>query len=119
MARYVDGYVLPIPRKHVETYRKIAQAAGRIWREHGALSYTESMGDDVKPGKLTSFPQAVKLRKGEVVWLSWAMYKNRAHRDRVNKKVLADPRLEAMAKEPFPFDMKRMVMGGFDVIVDL
>jgi uncharacterized protein YbaA (DUF1428 family) len=93
---------------------------GRIWREHGALSYTESMGDDVKPGKLTSFPQAVKLRKGEVVWLSWATYKNRAHRDRVNRNAMKDPRVaKMMDPKKFPFDGKRMFFGGFKVAIDL
>ena len=83
---YVDGFVVPVPRKNVEKYKQIARKMGRIWREHGALSYTESMGDDVKPGKVTSFPQAVKLKKGEVVWLSWAMYKNRAEVRRLRGK---------------------------------
>ena len=117
---YVDGFVVPVPRKNVQKYKQIARRMGRIWREHGALSYTESMGDDVKPGKVTSFPQAVKLKKGEVVWLSWAMYKNRAHRDRVNKSAMKDPRVASMMDpKKFPFDGKRMFFGGFKVAIDL
>ena len=117
---YVDGFVVPVPKKNVQKYKQIARRMGRIWREHGALSYTESMGDDVKPGKLTSFPQAVKLRKGEVVWLSWATYKNRAHRDRVNRNAMKDPRVaEMMDPKKFPFDGKRMFFGGFKVAIDL
>ena len=117
---YVDGFVVPVPRKNVQKYKQIARRMGRIWREHGALSYTESMGDDVKPGKVTSFPQAVKLKKGEVVWLSWATYKNRAHRDRVNKSAMKDARVaKIMASRDMPFDMKRIFFGGFRVVVDL
>ena len=93
MARYVDGFVLPIPKKNVAAYRRIAQKAGKIWREHGALEYRECIGDDVKPGKLTSFPQSVKLKPDEVVWFSWIVYKSRTHRDRVNAKVMKDPRM--------------------------
>src|SRR6185312_9110574 len=91
--RYVDGFVLPVPRKNLAKYKKIAKACGKIWREHGAIDYVECMAEDVKPGKVTSFPQSVKLKKGEVVFFSWATYKSKSHRDRVMKKVMADPRL--------------------------
>ena len=93
MARYVDGFVLPIPKKNAAAYRRMAQKAGKIWREHGALEYVECIGDDVKPGKHTSFPQSVKLKPGEVVWFSFIVYKSRKHRDRVNAKVMKDPRV--------------------------
>jgi len=117
---YVDGFVVPVPKKNVAKYKAMARTMGRIWRQHGALSYVETMGDDVKPGKVTSFPQAVKLKKGEVVWLSWATYRNRAHRDRVNKNAMNDPRVAKMMNpRKFPFDGKRIFFGGFKVVVDL
>ena len=120
MARYVDGFVLPIPKKNAEAYRRMAQKAGKIWREHGALEYVECIGDDVKPGKHTSFPQSVKLKPGEVVWFSFIVFKSRKHRDRVNAKVMADPRIEGMmGPETMPFDGKRMIYGGFEARVDL
>jgi uncharacterized protein YbaA (DUF1428 family) len=120
MAHYVDGFVVPVPRKNLETYRKMARKAGRVWREHGALEYIECVGDDVKPGKSTSFPQAVKLKAGEVVVFSWIVYKSRAHRDAVNKKVMKDPRLaKMMDSKSMPFDVKRMAYGGFKVKVDV
>ena len=118
MARYVDGFVVPVPRKNVAAYRRMAQKAGRIWREHGALDFVECIADDVKPGKLTSFPQSVKLKPNETVMFSWITYKSRAHRDRVNKKVMADPRLnDMMDPKAMPFDGKRMIYGGFAVLV--
>ena len=120
MARYVDGFVLPVPKKNVEAYRRIAKAAGKVWKEHGALEYIECVADDVKTGKLTSFHQGVKLKAGEVVVFSWIVYKSRAHRDRVNKKVMADPRLnDMMTPNSMPFDAKRMIFGGFKPIVEL
>jgi uncharacterized protein YbaA (DUF1428 family) len=118
MGRYVDGFVLPIPKKNADAYRRIAQKAGRIWREHGALEYRECIADDVQPGKHTSFPQSVKLEPDEVVWFSWIVFKSRKHRDRVNAKVMQDPRL-AMDASTMPFDAKRMIYGGFEVRVDL
>lgn len=118
MGRYVDGFVLPIPKRNAEKYRRIAQKAGRIWREHGALEYVECIADDVKPGKHTSFPQSVKLKAGEVVWFSWIVFKSRKHRDRVNAKVMKDPRVAAMGPAAMPFDGKRMIYGGFRVLVD-
>jgi uncharacterized protein YbaA (DUF1428 family) len=120
MSRYVDGFVLPVPKKKIETYRRMARAAGKVWREHGALEFRECVADDVKPGKLTSFPRSVKLRKGETVFFSWIVYKSRAHRDRVNAKVLKDPRLAAMCgMQDMPFDAKRMIYGGFRILVDM
>ncbi|MGE0497210.1 MAG: DUF1428 domain-containing protein [Ramlibacter sp.] len=113
MASYVDGFLLAVPKAQSEAYRRLARKAGKIWMEHGALSYTECMADDVKPGKLTSFPQAVKLKADEVVWFSWITYKSRKQRDAVNKKVMADPRIQAMDPKTMPFDGKRMIWGGF------
>jgi uncharacterized protein YbaA (DUF1428 family) len=118
MALYVDGFVLPIPKKGAAAYRRIARKMGKIWREHGALEYRECIGEDVKPGKLTSFPQSVKLKPNEVVWFSWIVYKSRKHRDRVNAKVMADPRTQ-MDPSKMPFDGKRMIYGGFEISVDL
>jgi uncharacterized protein YbaA (DUF1428 family) len=118
MARYVDGFIVPVPRKKIADYRRVAKKAGRVWREHGALDFVECVADDVKPGKLTSFPQSVKLKSDEVVVFSWITYKSRAHRDRVNKKVMADPRLkDMMDMKAMPFDGKRMIFGGFSVLV--
>ncbi|MGH8622210.1 MAG: DUF1428 domain-containing protein, partial [Burkholderiales bacterium] len=118
-AQYVDGFVLPVPKKNVEAYRRMAQRAGKVWRDHGALEYRECVGDDVKPGKLTSFPQSVKLKPNETVVFSWIVYKSRAHRDGVNAKVMKDPRLaKMMDAKAMPFDVKRMVYGGFKILVD-
>jgi uncharacterized protein YbaA (DUF1428 family) len=120
MANYVDGFIIPIPKKKIAAYRQIARKAGKVWREHGALAYVESIADDVKVGKWTSFPRSVKLKSGEVVWFSWIVFKSRRHRDRVNAKVMKDPRLAGMmSPEAMPFDGKRMIYGGFKVMVDL
>jgi len=120
MARYVDGFILPVPKKNAEAYRRMARMAGKVWRDHGALEYIECIADDVKPGKLTSFPQSVKLKPGETVWFSWIVYKSRAHRDRVNAKVMKDPRLaQMMDPKAMPFDAKRMIFGGFKTMVEL
>ena len=120
MARYADGFVLPVPKRNVAAYRRLARKAGKIWLEHGALEYKECVANDVKPGKVTSFPQSVKLQRGEVVFFSWIVYRSRAHRDRVNAKVMADPRLSRMMDPAsMPFDGKRMIYGGFEVAVDL
>ena len=116
--RYVDGYVVPVPKKNLDAYRRMAQKAGKIWREHGALEVIECVADDVKPGKHTSFPQSVKLKPGETVIFSWIGYKSRAHRDRVNAKVMKDPRLASMMDpSAMPFDGKRMFWGGFKILV--
>lgn len=117
MAQYVDGFVLPIPKKNTAAYRRMATKAGKIWMEYGALEYRECIGDDVKPGKYTSFPQSVKLKKDEVVWFSWIVYKSRKHRDSVNAKVMKDPRILKMGPQNMPFDGKRMIWGGFKVVV--
>ncbi|WP_257447731.1 DUF1428 domain-containing protein [Archangium lipolyticum] len=118
--RYVDGFVLPVPKKNVQAYRRLARKAGKIWMEHGALEYIECVGDDVKPGKLTSFPQSVKLKPDETVVFSWIVYKSRAHRDRVNKKVMEDPRMATMMDPSAKIlDSKRMVYGGFKALVAL
>jgi uncharacterized protein YbaA (DUF1428 family) len=120
MARYVDGFVVPVPKKNLAAYRKLAQKAGKVWREHGALEYVECVGDDVKPGKVTSFPQSVKLKSGETVVFSWIVYKSRAQRDRVMAKVMKDPRLASMMDpKAMPFDGKRMFFGGFKVLLEL
>lgn len=120
MANYVDGYVVPVKKSRLDDYRRLARKAGKIWIEHGALEYSESIADDVSPGKVTSFPQAVKLKRGEVVVFSYIVYKSRAQRDRVNKKVMADPRLaDMMDPKAMPFDAQRMFWGGFKPIVRL
>jgi uncharacterized protein YbaA (DUF1428 family) len=117
---YVDGFVVPVPTKNLAAYRKLARKAGKIWREHGALEYIECVADDVKPGKVTSFPQSVKLKAGETVVFSWIVYKSRAQRDRVNAKVMKDPRLTGMMNpQALPFDAKRMFWGGFKGIVEV
>jgi uncharacterized protein YbaA (DUF1428 family) len=120
MARYVDGFVLPVPTRNREKYLKMARKASKVWMEHGALEYVEAIADDVKPGKVTSFPQSVKLKKGETVIFSYAVYKSRKHRDQVLKKVMADPRLaDMMDPKTMPFDAKRMFWGGFKTVIDV
>ena len=117
---YVDGFVLPVPKKNQKAYLKMARLGGKVWREYGALDYKECIADDVKKGKHTSFPQAVKLKPGEVVWFSWIVYRNRKHRDAVMKKVMKDKRLASMMEiKSLPFDAKRMIFGGFKVVVAL
>jgi uncharacterized protein YbaA (DUF1428 family) len=119
MSRYVDGFVLPVPKNNMEAYRRLAQKAGEIWREYGALEYMECVADDVKPGEVTSFPQAVKLKDEEVVVFSWIVYESRERRDEINAKVMADPRLaDMMDPKTLPFDGKRMFWGGFKTIVE-
>jgi uncharacterized protein YbaA (DUF1428 family) len=113
MAFYVDGFVVPVPKARLADYKKLARLASKVWMEHGALSYVECVADDVKPGKLTSFPQAVKLKEDEVVIFAWITYKNRRDRDRINKAVMADPRFDNMDPKTMPFDGKRMFWGGF------
>lgn len=120
MPQYVDGFVLPVPTKNLDAYRKMSRKAGKIWMEHGALSYRECVADDVKPGKVTSFPQAVKLEDGETVVFSWIVYRSRKERDRINAAVMADPRLASMMDpKNMPFDGQRMFWGGFKGIVEL
>ena len=117
--RYVDGYVLPVPRKNLQAYRRMAEKAGKIWREHGALEYRECAGNDLNVKWGVSFPRRMKLKRGETVVFSWIVFQSRAHRDRVNAKVMKDPRLtNMMDAKTMPFDVKRMVYGGFKVLVD-
>jgi uncharacterized protein YbaA (DUF1428 family) len=120
---YVDGFLIPVPTKNLAAYRKMSEAAGKVWMEHGALDYKECAGDDVNGegmGAMTTFPKTLAVKRGETVVFSWILYKSRAHRDSVNKKVMADPRLAKMMnpKNP-PFDHKRMNYGGFEVFVDM
>jgi uncharacterized protein YbaA (DUF1428 family) len=119
MAHYVDGFVLPVPKNNLNAFRRMARKAGKIWMEHGALQYSECVADDVKPGKLTSFPQSVKLKDDETVVFAWIVYKSRKHRDSVNAKVSADPRLANMDPKTMPFDGMRMFWGGFKAFVEL
>jgi uncharacterized protein YbaA (DUF1428 family) len=115
---YVDGFIVAVPKKNLAAYRRMAQKAGKVWREHGALDYREWVAEDVKVGKLTSFPRSVKLKPGETVVFAWITYKSRAQRDKVNAKVMADPRLKVMMDASnAPFDAKRMIYGGFESLV--
>jgi uncharacterized protein YbaA (DUF1428 family) len=116
---YVDGFVLPVPKKNVAAYRRMAAKAGKVWREHGALEYRECAGDDLDVKMLLPFPKAMKTKPGETVFFSWIVYKSRAHRDRVNAKVMKDPRLASMMDpKKMPFEVKRMMYGGFKIVVD-
>jgi uncharacterized protein YbaA (DUF1428 family) len=116
--KYVDGFVAPVPKKNLEAYRRMAEDAGKLWREYGALDYVECIADDVKPGEVTSFPQAVKLEPDELVVFAWIVYESREHRDKVNEKVMKDPRMANMDPKSMPFDGKRMFWGGFKVLID-
>ena len=117
MGLYVDGFILPVPKKKRAAYLKMARLGRKVWLDHGALDYHECVADDVKPGKVTSFPQAVKLRPDEVVVFSWIVYRNRRKRDRILKRVMSDPRLaESMDPKNLPCDGKRMFWGGFKTI---
>jgi uncharacterized protein YbaA (DUF1428 family) len=117
---YVDGFVVPVPRKKLDAYRRMARKAGKIWREHGALEFRECAADDVKRGKLTSFPRAVKLKPGETVFFSYIVFKSKGERNRINAKVMKDKRLAAMMDpKAMPFDARRMFWGGFKTVVDL
>jgi uncharacterized protein YbaA (DUF1428 family) len=117
--KYVDGYVLPVPKKNLAAYRRMAIECSKVWRKHGALEFRECVDDDLKTIKIKSFPSMVKSKRGETVLFSWIVYKSRAHRDSVNDKVLKDPRMARMMKaKKMPFDPKRMVYGGFKVMVD-
>ena len=116
--RYVDGFVLPVPEKNLNAYRTIAQKAGKVWREHGALQYVEAAGDDLVATFGLPFTKMIKPKPGETVVISFIVFKSRADRDRVNAKVMKDPRMKMMEKGPMPFDVKRMVYGGFKMLVD-
>ncbi|HEX5932141.1 MAG TPA: DUF1428 domain-containing protein [Methyloceanibacter sp.] len=116
---YVDGFVIPVPKKKLVAYRSMARKAGKVWREYGALDYKECVADDVKMGKRTSFPRSVKKKPNETVVFSYIVYKSRAHRDKINAKVMKDKRIAGMMDmSAMPFDVKRMIYGGFKVIVD-
>jgi len=117
--RYVDGYLLPVPKRNLQAYRRLALKAGKIWREHGALEFRECVGDDLNVKGMLSFPRQIKSKPGETVVFSWIVFKSRAHRDRVNAKVMKDPSIANMDPESMPFDSKRMAYGGFKVIVDV
>ena len=117
---YVDGFLVPVPKNKVQAYRRIAQKAGRVWKKHGALEFRECSGDDLKVKGVVSFTRVSRLKPGETVMFSWIVFKSRAHRDRVNKKVMKDPQLaKMMDPKGMPFDVKRMAYGGFKTIVDL
>jgi uncharacterized protein YbaA (DUF1428 family) len=118
MAHYVDGYVIPLPKKSVNAYRRAAQKAGKIWRDHGALEFRECVGDDLNIKMGLPFPRGIKIKSGETVIFSYIVFKSRAHRDRVNGRVMKDPRLAKMMDQPMPFDVKRMLYGGFKTIVE-
>jgi uncharacterized protein YbaA (DUF1428 family) len=121
MARYVDGFVVPVPKRKLAAYKAMARRAGKVWIEHGALEYVECVADDVKWGKRTSFPRSVKMKRPtETVFFSYIVYKSRKDRDRIMKKVMADPRLaDMMDMKKLPFDAKRMIFGGFRPVVEM
>ena len=118
MPAYVDGFLLAVPKRKLAVYRQISRRAGKIWRQYGALEYRECAGDDLQTKFGRPFAKAAGLKSGETAIFSWIVYRSRADRDRVNKKVMSDPRMAKMMKDPMPFDVKRMSMGGFRVIVD-
>lgn len=117
MPKYVDGFVVPVPKRKIAMYRRLAAQAEKIWREHGALDYRECVGDDLNIKMVMPFPRGIKVKPGETVVFAYIVYKSRAHRDRVNAKVMKDPRLNCMGEEGMPFDCKRMLYGGFKTIV--
>jgi len=120
MSRYADGFVLVVPRKKLDAYRRVSQKAGKVWKDYGALEYIETVGDDLKKKWGRPFAKLVKPRAGEVIVFSWIVYKSKGHRDRVNAKVMKDPRLAStMDPKTMPFDLKRMSYGGFRVLVDM
>ena len=116
--KYVDGFVVPVPKENIEAYKQMSETAGQVWKEHGALEYVECIADDVKPGEVTSFPQAVKLQDDEIVVFSWIVYESREHRDRVMEAVMSDPRIK-MDPKTMPFDGMRMFLGGFQLLLAL
>ena len=116
---YVDGFIVPVPKKSIAKYKKLATLACKVWKDHGALDYKECLADDVKMGKVTSFPRSVKQKPSETVVFAWITYKSRKDRDRINKKVMADPRLQGMDPKMMPFDARRMIYGGFKSFVEM
>jgi uncharacterized protein YbaA (DUF1428 family) len=120
MARYVDGFLIPVPKKNLAAYARMSKKAGKVWMDHGALEYRETAGDDLKTKGMTSFVKSARAKAGEVPVFSWIVYRSKAHRDAVNKKVMNDPRIARMMENSdMPFDPKKMAYGGFRVIVDL
>ncbi|HXO85279.1 MAG TPA: DUF1428 domain-containing protein [Gemmatimonadales bacterium] len=115
---YVDGYVLPVPKNKLPAYRRVAQRAAKVWRRHGATEYREAVGNDLNTNMGVPFPRRVKAKRGETVVFSWVLFKSRAHRDSVNRKVMKDPAMKAIMDSDLPFNVKRMAYGGFKVIVD-
>lgn len=115
---YVDGFVIPVPKRNVPAYRRMARQASRIWQDYGALEYFECIGEDLDVKMGNSFPRGLKLKRGETVFFSWIVYRSRAHRDDVNAKVMKDPRMAKLPKR-MPFDVKRMLYGGFEPVVEL
>ena len=118
MGHYVDGFVIPLPKKNLRAYVRISRAAGKVWKEHGALEYRECVGEDLANQMPRSFPRQMKAKRGETVVFSYIVYRSRAHRDQVNARVMKDPRMERMTKKPMPFDCTRMACGGFEVLVE-
>jgi uncharacterized protein YbaA (DUF1428 family) len=120
MAHYVDGFVVPVPKRNIEQYRRMSQKAGKVWREYGALDYRECVGDDLNVKMCLPFPRGIKSKPGETIVFSWILFKSRAHRDKVNAKVMKDPRLaKMMESDDMPFDGDRMLYGGFKTIVEV
>lgn len=115
---YVDGFVVAVPRQNLKAYEDMARLAGTVWKEHGALTYVECVGDDVRYGELTSFPRSVQAKDDEVVVFSWITYRSREQRDAINAKVMADPRLKDSMTSA-PFDAKRMIYGGFKTLMEM
>ena len=117
MPQYIDAFVVPVPKKNLDEYRRIARLAGEVWREHGALEYRECLGEDLDVPAGTPFPRGIQLKRGETVLFSWVLFKSRAHRDRVNAKFVEDPRMKKLTSKDMPFDDSRMLWGGFEVFV--
>ena len=116
---YVDGFVLAVPKRKLAAYRRLARSAGKVWRKHGALKFRECAGDDLNVKMGVPFPRLAKVKPGETVVFSWIVFKSRADRDRVNAKVMKDPRITKTMNQPMPFDAKRMAYGGFKVLVEV
>lgn len=117
MSHYVDGFIVPVPKKNLNKYLRMANTAAKVWKKHGALEYYEAIADDVKMGKVTSFPRSVKRKPSETVFFSWIIYKSRKDRDRIMKKVMKDPAFANMDMDSMPFDGMRMIYGGFKIKV--
>ncbi|MFW7380855.1 MAG: DUF1428 domain-containing protein [Oligoflexus sp.] len=117
MGKYIDGYILPLPKAKLNEYKKLAELSQKIWLEHGALEYKEWLAEDVKPGKLTSFPQSVDLKDDETVIFAYVVYESREQRDKINAQVMKDPRMNEVTPERVPFDGSRLIFGGFEAFV--